>query len=361
MLGVLIFIFILGLLVFVHELGHFLAAKKLGVRVEEFGFGYPPRIWGKKVGETIYSINAIPLGGFVKMTGIDDFVSKDPKSFTNKSPLKRFFILFSAIFANFLLAVLVFSIIFRIGVPEPVKVAIEGVVASSPAETAGLQKGDIVLAVDGFEVKDGAGLVGHIQERLGESVLLTIQRAEETLTLEITPREKYPDNQGPLGVMIKTHFEKKSYPLWQAPIIGITESLKLTWLMLGGLKKMFLDLILRRVVPTDVAGPIGIAQLTGEAVSFGALAVLQFVGFLSLNLALINLLPLPALDGGRLLFVLTEGISGRRVYPKVMRQIHTLGFVFLMILMVLVTIQDVNRVLAGRTILDIIKPVLSGN
>lgn len=360
MLGVLIFIFILGLLIFVHEFGHFLAAKKLGVRVEEFGFGYPPRIWKKKVGETIYSINIIPLGGFVKMTGIDDFVSKDPKSFTSKSPLKRFLILFSAIFANFLLAVLVFSIIFNIGVPEPVKVAVEEIVSFSPAETAGLQKGDIVLAVDGFGVKDGAGLVGRIQERLSESVLLTIQRAEETLTLEIAPREEYPEGQGPLGIVIKTHFEKKSYPLWQAPLVGIAESLKLTLLMLGGLKKMFLDLVLRRIVPADVAGPIGIAQLTGEAVSFGGLAVLQFVGFLSLNLALINLLPLPALDGGRLLFVLIEGVSGRRVYPKVRRQIHTLGFVFLMILMVLVTIQDVNRVLAERTVFDIMKSTLLG-
>lgn len=353
--SLLVFIFVLGLLIFVHELGHFWAAKKMGVRVEEFGFGYPPRVWGKRLGETIYSINAIPLGGFVKITGIDDFVSKDPKSFASKPALKKAFILFSSIFANFLLAALLFSIIFTIGVPEPVKVSIENIVASSPAEIAGLEKEDIILAVDVLEVEDGVSLIGYVKKHLGEKVVLTVQRAEEVLTLEVTPREKYPEDQGPLGVVIKTHFEKKSYPFWQAPIVGITESLNLTGLMLKGLKQMMVDLIFKRIVPKDVAGPVGIAQLTSEAVSFGSLAVLQFVGFLSLNLALVNLLPLPALDGGRLLFVFIEGVLRRKVNPKLQKQIHTLGFVFLLILMVLVTIQDFNRVLAGRTVLSIIR------
>ena len=329
----------------------------MGVGVEEFGFGYPPRIWGKRFGETIYSINAIPFGGFVKITGIDDFVSKDPSSFASKSSLKKAFILFSSILANFLLAVLIFSIIFSIGVPEPVKVTIEGLTPSSPAEVAGIREGDVILAVDEVEVKDGASLVGLIKKQLGEKVVLTIQRGEETLSLEMVPRKEFPKDQGPLGVVIKTHFEKKSYPFWQAPFVGIVESLNLTWMMLGGLKQMFVNLIFKGIVPKDVAGPVGIAQLTSEAVSFGFLAVFQFTGFLSLNLALINLLPLPALDGGRLLFVFFEGISGRKVYPKLQRQIHTLGFVFLIILMILVTIQDFNRILAGRTVFGIIRSV----
>lgn len=355
MLSFLVFVFILGLLVFVHELGHFLAAKRLGVRVEEFGFGYPPRIWQKKIGETVYSINAVPLGGFVKMTGVDDFVSKDPKAFTNKSLWKRAIILSFSILANFFLAVLVFSLVFSLGVPEPVRVTTEDVVAGSPAESAGLQKDDLILAVNEVEIKDGGGLVNEVKQHLGETVALRIKRGEEVFGLEIIPRQEYPEGEGPLGIGIKTHFEKKSYPLWQAPIIGITESLKLTGMMLQGLRQMFADLILRQIIPKDVAGPVGIAQLTGEAVSFGGLAVLQFIGFLSLNLALVNLLPLPALDGGRLLFVLIEGVSGRKVYPRVQGQIHTAGFVFLIILMVLVTVQDLNRLLAGRTLLGIIK------
>lgn len=358
MVSFLLFLFILGLLVFVHELGHFLAAKKLGVGVEEFGFGYPPRIWQTKIGETIYSINTIPFGGFVKMIGVDDFFSKDRRAFTNKPPWSQAAILFSSIFANFLLAVLVFSLIFSLGVPEPVRVAIEDVIIGSPAATIGLQKGDLVLAVNNVEIKDGGSLTNEVKQHLGETILLRIKRGETILALETVPRREYPADQGPLGIAIKTHFEKKSYPLWKAPIIGITESFNLTRAMISGLRKMFADLILRRIVPRDVAGPIGIAQLTGEAVSFGSLAVLQLIGFLSLNLALVNLLPLPALDGGRLLFVLIEAVSGRRVYPRAQKQIHSLGFVFLIILMVLVTAQDFNRLLAGRTVWGLIKGTL---
>lgn len=356
MVSLLVFVFILGLLIFVHEFGHFLAAKKSGVRVEEFGFGYPPRVWGKRFGETVYSINAVPLGGFVKITGIDEFKSKDPKSFASKSPLKKSFILFSSILANFLLAVLIFSIIFTVGVPLPVKVTVEGLVPTSPAEVAGLKEGDVILEVDELEIKDGASLVDYIKKHPKE-VVLTVKRGDEVLKFQLTPRQEYPNDQGPLGVMIKTHFEKKSYPWFQAPIVGISESLNLTWAMLGGLKKMFLDLIFKRVVPKDVAGPIGIAQLTSEAVGFGTLAVFQFIGFLSLNLALVNLLPLPALDGGRLLFVFVEGITRGKVNPRLQKQIHTLGFAFLIILMILVTIQDFNRILGGRAVLDIVKTI----
>jgi regulator of sigma E protease len=362
MVSFLLFIFILGLLVFVHELGHFLAAKKLGVGVEEFGFGYPPRLRQTKIGETTYSINIIPFGGFVKMIGVDDFLSKDKRAFTNKPPWSQAAILFSSIGANFLLAVLVFSLVFRLGVLEPVRVTIEDVLVGSPAATAGFQKGDLVLAVNGVEIKDGGSLVSEVRQHLGETILLGIKRGETTLALEIVPRREYPADQGPLGIAIKTHFEKKSYPLWKAPIVGITESFKLTRVMIEGLRKMFADLILRRVVPKDIAGPVGIAQLTGEAVSFGSLAVLQLIGFLSLNLALVNLLPLPALDGGRLLFVLIEAVFGRRVYPRAQKQIHTLGFVFLIILMVLVTAQDFHRLLAGRTVWGFLRgALLRGN
>jgi regulator of sigma E protease len=358
LLTAVVFVFILGILIFVHELGHFLAAKKVGVRVEEFGFGYPPRVWGKRCGETLYSINAVPFGGFVKLTGEDETESLDPRSFASKTFFERGLVLISSILANFFLAVLIFSAVFTIGVPAPVRVTIEEVVPGSPAEAVGLQKEDIVSAFNKEEIKDGPTLVALTKEHLGEEISLTVLRGEEELKLEVVPRSEFPKDQGPLGVVIRTHLEKKSYPIWQAPFVGIAEALNLTWLMLKGLSAMIFDLIFKRIIPKDIAGPVGIAQLTGEAVRFGALPVFQLIGLLSLNLALVNLLPLPALDGGRLLFVSLEAITGRKPRPKVQKWVHTAGFALLVILMILITIQDINRILTATSFSDSIRGIL---
>lgn len=353
-----VFISVLGLLILVHEAGHFISAKRVGIRVEEFGFGLPPRVWRKKIGETIYSFNLLPIGGFVKLTGEDEVESDDPASFASKSSAQKGLVLASGVLLNFLLAVLIFSVIFTIGVPTPVRVTIEDIAPQSPAETVGLKKGDRVLAIDEVLVSYGLTLVSYIKKHLGESIVLKILRGEETFELKVVPRSKFPKDQGPLGVVIRTHFEKKSYPVWQAPFVGTGEALGLTWMMLRGLSTMFWDLVLRGIVPKDVAGPVGVAQLTGEAMSFGKLAVFQLLGFLSLNLALINALPFPALDGGRLLFVGFEAVTGKRAHPKFQKWVHTVGLAFLLILIVLVTIQDVSRILTAQSFFDSVKAAL---
>jgi regulator of sigma E protease len=358
LLTAVVFVFILGLLIFVHEFGHFLAAKRIGIRVEEFGFGYPPRIWGKRHGETLYSINAIPFGGFVKLTGVDEVESSDPRSFASKTSFERCLVLISSILANFFLAVLIFSAIFTVGIPTPVRVAIEEVVSGSPAESAGLKKGDIVLALNEEKIEDGLTFVALTKEHLGEEIVLTVLRGEEKFKLKAVPRKEYPSNQGPFGVVIRTHFEKISYPIWQAPFVGILEALKLTWLMLQGLSAMVFNLIFKGIVPKDIAGPVGIAQLTGETVRLGVLPVFQLIGLLSLNLALVNLFPLPALDGGRLLFICLEAVTGRRPRAKIQKWVNAAGFAFLVILMLLITLQDINRILTETSFLGGIKALV---
>lgn len=347
MCSILALVFDFVLLILTHELGHFLSAKRLGVGVKEFGLGYPPRILGKKIGKTVYSLNLIPFGGFVKIEGIDD-QSFSPSSFLCRSWGEKTIILLSSIFANFFLAVLIFSLIFSLGVHQPCRVTIEGVAPNSPAELAGLREGDVVWKVEGKEIKDGESLLIIIRRNLGKRVDFQVKRGSTVLQFFLVPRREFPEGEGPVGILIRTHFEKKRYPIWQAPFVGLRESISLTWAMVLGLKRMLFNLLFRKIVPRDIAGPVGIANLAKEAASFGFLANLQFLGFLSLNLALVNLLPFPPLDGGRAFFVFLEGISGRRLSPAFQERIQRIGFVFLLILMVLVTIQDLHRLIIRK-------------
>ena len=352
MLTAIFIIIVFFVVVIVHELGHFLAAKKVGIRVEEFGFGLPPRLLKKKIGETVYSLNALPIGGFVKLHGEDDgedlsLTGKkiDPeRAFFGKPKWQRALVLVAGVLMNFLLGVLVISFIFTRGVMVPTdRIHIEKVVEKAPAAAAGLESDDIILTIDGREIKKGEDIIGYTSERLGEELTLKIKRGETTKEVKITPRKDYPSGEGPMGVVISS-FEEKKYPLWQAPIFGIWEALKLSGLIAVSFGQIIWQLISSGTVPEGMAGPVGIAQITSEAVKFGPLAVLELMGLISINLVVVNILPLPALDGGRLFFIGVEAITGRRVKPKFERVAHQAGFAFLIFLLALLTYNDLLRI-----------------
>lgn len=368
LLTIITFIIILSILVFIHELGHFLTAKKLGMRVEEFGFGLPPRIWGKKVGETIYSINWLPVGGFVRIAGEDMVenaasaetagesrktlltkltVKQKREFFWARSKLHRTMVLLAGVTMNFLLAVLIISYIFTQGVFVPSdRVHIEKVTENSPASDAGLQENDIILQFGETKIKNTENLVKITQEKGNMPTPVTILRNGEELTLILTPRKDPPEGQGPLGIVI-TNLEEKKYTWYEAPFYGMIEAVKLSWFMISTLAVMVWKLITFQGGQVEVAGPVGIAQATGQAIKEGYMAVLQLAGLLSLNLAIFNVLPIPALDGGRLFFVLFEDILGKRIKPKAEAAVHQIGMLFLLSLVVLVTINDILRIVRG--------------
>lgn len=348
---------ILSILVFVHELGHFVVAKKIGIKIEEFGFGLPPRIISKKIGETLYSINWLPIGGFVKLAGEDldqssavshQMPDKEKKKhFWARSKKERAAVLLAGVSMNFLLAVLIISYIFTQGVYVPTdRVHIEKVSSNSPAALAGLQEGDVIVSLHGKLINTTDDLINYTKKRAGQETSIVVDRFGQKLNLIIIPREDPPKEQGPIGVVI-SNLEIKKYLFYQAPIYGTYEALKMSLLMLIALADILWRLVTFQPITVEVAGPVGIAQATGKAVQSGMMAVLQLMGLLSLNLAIINLLPIPALDGGRLMFVVLEKFIGRRVKPKVEQIAHQVGMAFLLALFVLITINDILRLIKG--------------
>jgi regulator of sigma E protease len=367
LITLLAFILVLSVLVLVHEAGHFFVAKWMGIKVEEFGFGFPPRVFGKKFGETVYSINALPIGGFVKLFGEDEAgggsirikqqassVKKDRRSFISRNPWQRAAIVVAGVVMNFILAVVILSYMYGVhGVPTPGKdVYVAGVAKGSPAAAAGLKEGEKILSVNSVQITSTEQVISYTKNHLGEKLTVVVQEKNgKKNTLFITPRVKYPANQGPMGVVISQNVSVKKYPWYEAPYIGLRESLKTSWMIVQGLGTIIVQLITQHSVPADVAGPIGIAQLTGQTVKYGFDAVLSLVALLSLNLAIMNVLPIPALDGGRLFFILIEGVTGKKVSPKVESYTHSIGMAVLLFLILLITFHDLFRVFTGQSLL----------
>lgn len=360
-LTAIVFFVILGILVCIHELGHFTVARWIGVHVEEFGFGLPPRIWGKKIGKTIYSLNWLPIGGFVKLAGEDEAniehkgkVKDQSTYFWARSKKERAAILLAGVAMNFMLAVGITTYLLNQGVFEPSgRVHVEKVAAGSPAELAGLQKDDVVLSAQleanadiAVTIRKPADLIVFTNAHRGEKILLTVARGSDVLVTPLTPRTEVPAGQGPMGVAV-SDLEKHIYPLSQAPVEALKVNAKRSVEMFTGLADTVAKLVQRKPVGGDVAGPIGIAQVTGQAVKFGFNAVLEFMSILSLNLAVLNILPIPALDGGRLMFIVIEKITGRKVNSTFERTSHQIGMVLLLMLVVLISINDIMRLARG--------------
>lgn len=347
---VLAFIVILGVLVFVHELGHFAAAKRAGIRVEEFGMGFPPRVATLfERGGTKYTLNALPIGGFVRMLGEED--PSHPDSFAAQTPWERIQVLLAGPGMNVLLAVLLFAVIAMIGVPagEPTgNVEVVGVAEGSPAAEAGIERGDVVKYIANQRVTGTQQLQGHIERYLGSSVTVTVVRDGQEIDLTLTPREDPPAGEGWVGIEIVDERRTVSYGPIEAMWLGIQRTVQAFGLIFVGVSEM-----IRGTTEADLAGPVGIAQVTGELAREGELvSLINFAAFLSINLAIINLLPFPALDGGRLIFIVLELLrGGKRIDPKKEGLVHLIGMVVLLSLMLFITYFDVLRIFSGESVL----------
>jgi regulator of sigma E protease len=340
------FFIMLIVLVVAHEFGHFMTAKSRGVQVLEFGIGFPPRIWGIRRGETLYSINALPLGGFVKLAGEED--PKVPRSLASKGYGTRILVLSAGSLMNILLPVILFTIAFMI--PHNTYVSpsvIESVSVNSPAALAGVQPGDILLEINGIKINNPTDVQRYIQLGLGKQVSIKLQHPDSSIhTVSVEPRWKPPQGQGATGIKLfqwplppKTL--KESKPIWEAVPSGLNEC--------GQTLVLFKNEIVRWIIGAaspQVTGPVGMAEMTGEVVKEGISPLVQFAAFISINLGIVNILPLPALDGGRIAFVLLEMLRrGRRVSAKTEGIIHSIGFILLIGLILLVTFGDISNII----------------
>lgn len=344
-------IVIFTLMVLAHEVGHFIVARRAGVKVEEFGLGYPPRILTfAKRGDIEFTLNAIPVGGFVRMLGEED--PEAPGSLASKSRLARGLVLSAGSIMNLLLAIALLTGVYMVGTLTPAEgepgAGIYQVMAGSPAEEAGLRTGDTVVAVDGQRVEDYETLSAYTHSHLGEQISITIRRDRSLLPpVEVTPRTEWPEDEGPMGVGVGPALVVKSYPIWEAIPRGIYE----TFVWLFAIFQWAVAVV-RGLVAPEVAGPIGIVQATSEAVSYGLTDTLRFAAFLSTQLGLVNMLPFPGLDGGRLVFVVLEAIRrGKRVSPQKEGLVHIIGMVILLGFILVVSYFDVVRLASGGSVL----------
>ncbi len=349
-INILIGVVALSVIVLVHELGHFVTAKAAGVRVEEFGLGYPPKLFGIKRGETVYSLNAIPFGGFTKLTGEED--PSSPRSLASKSIGIRLLILSAGSLMNILLPFFLLTAAFMI--PHDVvtgKVIIEKVATESPAAVAGIEPGNAVLSINDKPVNNISDLQRYIQLNLGRETTVLVERSgSDTREVQLMPRWEPPEGQGATGItvsMLNPTIIRQHYPFWKAVPLGVTEFGETFVLYKNGIISLIIG-----AAPAIVAGPVGIAQITGEVARAGISPLLEFVALISLILGVLNLFPIPALDGGRIVFVMLEWIRrGKRISPKAEGLVHTVGFVLLMGAMILVTYQDILRIIRGESLI----------
>ena len=377
-MNIIIFIIILLVLVLVHEFGHFFVAKRFGIRVDEFGFGFPPKLFSFKKGETEYSFNLLPIGGFVKIFGenIEEadfvevgFLDKEKtaekielakRSLINKPKYQQAIVLFAGVLANFLLAWLLFSVGFMSGLPtsvgnEPkgysatdVYLVLVSVLANSPAEIGGLKSGDKIVSVksntDTLSDINPDTLKSFIISHPDKEINFSYLRGKDTTIniAQVVPVKKTPTENPSIGIAMDEIGVVK-LPVFQA----LWEGLKLDWSVtegtVVGLYKLIAEGIEGKGSLASVTGPVGMVGIVGSAYQFGFVYLLSFTALISVNLAIINLIPFPALDGGRLLFLLIEKIKGSRINPKFANTANMIGFAILIILMLLVTYYDVIK------------------
>lgn len=369
-MSIVIFIVILLVLVLVHEAGHFFTAKKFGIRVDEFGFGFPPKLFSFKKGETEYSLNLLPIGGFVKIYGEnpDDENTngaESSRSLVNKPRWQQALVLLGGVIANFLLAWLLFSVGFMSGLPtsvgseragtklEDINLVVVSVLPKSPADNAGLKSGDKIVYMGGEDIK--GSLKDYISPELVKNLIVGANGKEITVgylrgkntemsTVKMTPVVNAIDGKPAIGIsmdMIGT--AKLSF------FTAFFEGMKLNWQMtegtVVGLYTLIAEAMQGKGSMASISGPVGMVGIVGEAYQFGFVYLLSFAALISINLAVINLLPFPALDGGRLLFLLIEKIKGSKLNPKIANTANVVGFGLLILLMVVITYHDIVKLL----------------
>jgi len=366
------FISLMGLII-LHELGHFLLAKRFGVKIEEFGIGYPPRIYGKKFGETLYSINLLPFGAFVKMPGEIEH-SDDPNSFFKKPIWQRSLIVFGGALSFWIVSVILLSIVFSFGTPIAIsdeengnlinpKVQIAAVAPNSPAEKAGIRPGDSIteLKIKNKNLISDKNLdsrsaqneklkidkVKQVQEftdvHKGEEIILTVERGKDIFNVSLVPRVSPPAGEGAMGIgLVRTAI--KSYTWYLAPWQGIKTTFTLTVEVIKGWDQALGNVITRQPSGVQMMGPVGIFHLFTQASQLGINYFLQFIALISIYIALFNILPIPAADGGKLLFLGIEAIKRRPINQKIEQNVTSVFFLALVALAIWITIKDIIRI-----------------
>ena len=354
--SLLLFILILGSLVLVHELGHYVTARYFGVRVLEFGIGFPPRLFKMVRGDTTYSLNSIPLGGFVRLLGEED--PSAPMSLASRNLWERSAILVAGPLMNLLIAIVLLSVVYA--VPHDTvsaKVVVESIVPGGAAEVAGLEKGDQILALGDHEISHSQDLIYQVHMALGNTENWKIGRSTEygfeEIYMPVTPRRNWPDGEGPTGIIVTNtdqEIVRRSYSLGTSILKALSQIRDMTLMIQRGMTGFVFG---NSSGQAEFAGPIGIAQMTGEVSKIGVMPLVAFAASLSLSLAIINVLPIPGLDGGRLFFILLEFVrGGRRVSPSQEAFVHFLGITVLISLFLIVSYHDILRVMDGRSFLQ---------
>jgi len=350
-----LFLLTFTLIVAVHEFGHYFTARLLGMKVLEFAIGFGPRLFGRTKGEIEYNVRAIPFGGYVRILGQDDFAihqegEGDPRAFTTKPWWAQALVLVAGVTMNVVLALFVLTIAFASGTTAATgDVRVDQVAAGSPAEKADIQVGDIVRTIDGRSITRSADLVSYVRQRAqAESeVTLNIERNGRPIApIKATPRAEPPEGEGPLGIRL----EDVQGPVAVALPQAFGQAVQLSGDVVQQIAQLPGQLIAARGSGTggpQVGGPIQIFVVTGQVAQFGIPTFLKLIGVLSVNLAVLNIIPFPGLDGGRLLFVLIAGIFRKRLSPQLEAAVHAVGFVLLLLLLVVVSISDIRRVVGG--------------
>ena len=374
-MNILIFIIILLVLVVSHEFGHFIVAKINKIRVDEFSFGFPPKLFGKKIGETTYNFNALPLGGYVKIygQGADDFPGQNGeevteldqgRSFMHKPRYIRAMVLIAGVVMNFLVAWLLLSIGFMSGLPTSVEAVPKGaiiknqaltitsVLPNSPAAKSGIKTGDKIISLD--TGKDTTltlpstlgteSVQTFIKNHNGEQVNVSLVRGKEQMNIIVVPEISKTSDVVMIGISMDMIGTLK-LPVYKAVWEGLKLSADVFVATLAGFYNLIHSAIIGKADISALTGPVGIVGVVGDAAKFGFIYLLSFTALISINLAVINLVPFPALDGGQLLFLLIEKIKGSRIKPQIANTVNAIGFGLLMLLMVIITYHDIVKLL----------------
>jgi len=341
-MSILIALVVIAVIVLVHELGHFIAARRVGIPVHEFSIGFGYKLFSFKKDGIEYSLRLIPLGGFVRMSGEEEDFN-DPNGYSSRTPLEKIRVSFAGPFMNFVLAFIIFIYSYAvIGIPNASNEPVIGkVFAGKPADEAGLKKGDKILSINGITVNSWEDIISIMStSQAGKEMTINILRDNQELQLLVTPTGDSTGNPA-MGIMQVVNFERQS--IINSIKIGFLQTIQLTTALLSALW----ILITGGASANDIAGPVGIMGLVGEAAQGGTIFLLAFTAFLSINLGIINLLPFPALDGSKIVFALIESIRKKPIEPEKEGLIHWVGFMFLMLIIIIATYNDILKLIKG--------------